>query len=354
MTRSSNVARLLVAILAVLWPGWAQQPQAQQPQAQQPQAETPQAFAAWLEEVRAEARDQGISEATLERALADVRPLERVVQRDRNQAEFVETYRDYLTKRVSDWRINKGREKLAEIRPLIEEIGAKYGVQPRYIAAIWGMETNYGLVEPGYRLFDALATLAYDPRRSRFYRAQLFHALTILDRGLADYDNMTSSYGGAMGQPQFLPAAFLDYAVDYDGDGRRNIWTSTPDVLASIANYLSRFGWRDDQTWGRPVHLPRGIRDAAAAQPAVAPAGRCGRYKSLGPTLGLATWQDLGVRKTDGTDLPGRNLPAALIISDEDPEQGWLVYSNFCTIMAYNAAFKYALGVGLLSDRIWY
>ncbi|MBK5911889.1 hypothetical protein CCR85_10350 [Rhodothalassium salexigens] len=310
-------------------------------------------FAQWLADVRAEAAKRGIDQAVVDAALGDVKQLERVVRRDRNQAEFVETYQHYLDKRVSDWRIEKGREMAAKHGDLLREVAAEYNVQPRFIAAIWGMETNYGLVDPGYRLFDAVATLAYDPRRSGFYRRELFAALEILDQGYATLDQMKSSYGGAMGQPQFLPSAYLRLAEDFDGDGRRNIWTSQADVFASIANYLARSGWRSDITWGRAVQVPPGVRTAAAKlDPAPAP-GRCARYKSLKQTLRIEQWQQIGVRKADGSDLPGRNLAAALIIDDDRPERGWLVYQNFCTTMAYNAAFKYALGVGLLSDKLW-
>ena len=310
-------------------------------------------FDDWLNDVSAEAAERGIQTQVIDAALGDVTLLERVVRRDRNQAEFVETYQQYLDKRVSAWRVEKGREMARAHGDLLQRVAREYGVQARFIAAIWGMETNYGLVDPGYRLFDAVATLASDPRRSGFYRRQLFAALEILDQGYATLDQMKSSYGGAMGQPQFLPTAYLRLAVDFDGDGKRNIWTSKADVFASIANYLSRSGWRPDMTWGRPVQVPDGVRAAAAAAPAATPAGRCERYKGLKQTLRLSQWQTVGVRKTDGGDLPSRDLRAALIVDDDRPGHGWLVYQNFCTTMAYNASFKYALGVGLLSDKLW-
>ena len=313
------------------------------------------AFAAWLAELRAEAVARGISEANVARAFSEITPpLRRIIANDRNQPETVQTYADYLDGRVSEWRIAKGRELLERRGELLGEVAGEYGVPPHLIAAIWGMETNYGTYPITEPLFNVLATLAYDNRRAALFRAQFLAALDMLESGFPPYDYLTSSWAGAMGQPQFLPENYLAHAVDQDGDGRRDIWRSEADVAGSIANYLKEFGWRDDQIWGRPVRLPAGDEQAlaAAGETALSPAAHCTAYRNLGPWRDLQEWQALGLRREDGSDLPARSLPAALVAGDAGDGRGWLVYGNFCAIMGYNPAFKYAVSIGLLSDLI--
>lgn len=312
------------------------------------------AFEAWLDAVRAEARERGISEATLDTALADVTPIVRVIQRDRNQPEVKQTYARYLKARVSDWRKSKGAVALNENADSLQAAAGKYGVQPRFIAAIWGVETNYGTVPLTYSVFDAVSTLAYDKRRGKRFRRELFAALEILDKGMTSFDKLKGSWAGAMGQPQFMPENYLKYAVDMDGDGQRDIWQNKADVQGSIANYLKSFGWRNDQTWGRKVKLPAGGETNLAGVQAdgITPDRQCRSFKSMGIWRDLQEWQSLGVRRLDGTALPPRSIPAALIVGDEGDGEGYLVYRNFCSIMRYNPSFKYALSVGLLSDAI--
>jgi membrane-bound lytic murein transglycosylase B len=317
-------------------------------------------FATWLASLRAEALARGVSRQTVDRALGEVRLIKRVVVRDRNQAEFIETTADYLKKRVSPWRIEAGAKRFADHRQTLQAVARRFGVQPRFIAAIWGVETNYGTIALSYPAIDALATLAYDPRRAKRFRAELFAALEILDAGAASLGQMKSSWGGALGQPQFMPLAYLHYAVDFDADGKKDIWSSPGDIFASIANYLKSAGWRNDQTWGRAVHVPAGVTvRLATGEPALAPPAPCARYASLGPWHDLSAFQRAGVRRLNGADLPTRSLPAALILPDGKKEdagknegRGFIVYQNFCSIMRYNPAFKYALAVGLLSDEI--
>jgi len=312
------------------------------------------AFEVWLEAVRVEARERGIAEETLDTALADVTPIVRVIQRDRNQPEVKQTYARYLKARVSDWRKAKGAVALNENEASLSAAAVKYGVQPRFIAAIWGVETNYGTVPLSYSVFDAVATLAYDKRRAARFRRELFAALEILDKGMTTFDKLKGSWAGAMGQPQFMPENYLKYAVDMDGDGERDIWQNKADVQGSIANYLKSFGWRDDQTWGRKVKLPEGGETSliGVQEDGLAPDRQCKRFKTMGIWRNLQDWQSLGVRRLDGTDLPPRSIPAALIVGDEGDGEGYLVYRNFCSIMRYNPSFKYALSVGLLSDAI--
>ena len=217
------------------------------------------AFDAWLEDVRKEARERGLKEATIASALSDIRPIERVVELDRKQPEFTLTLEQYLARVVSKARIEKGRARLAEHRDILREVSAKYGVQPRFIVALWGIETDFGRHLGGFPVIEALASLAYDGRRSAYFRKELFNALTIVDQGHIAAKSMMGSWAGAMGQNQFMPSSFLRYAVDHDRDGRRDIWGTHADIFASSANYLRKVGWRGDQTWGRKVSLPEGF-----------------------------------------------------------------------------------------------
>ena len=311
-------------------------------------------FDQWLVDLRQEALAKGISPATVETALSNVKYIERVVTRDKNQPEFKQTYDAYLKQRISPWRVETGRRMMTEHAATLGAVGQTYGIQPRFVAAIWGIETNYGTITLTYSVFDTLATLAHEGRRERFFKAHLFAALTILDKGHATMDLMKSSWAGAMGQPQFMPEIYLRYAQDFDGDGRRNIWTSTPDVLASIAKHLTDVGWLADETWGRPVLMPGGGLSAAPDDmTALKPSRNCARFaKSLGAWRRLADWQALGIRRLSGMDLPSRDIPAAFIPPEDGGSKGYIVYRNFCTILWYNPSFKYAIGVGMLGDRI--
>lgn len=312
-------------------------------------------FDTWLGELRAEAVERGFSEEAIESAFSEISaPVQRIVTNDRNQAEVVQTYADYLAARVSEWKEVNGKSRIEENQALLDEIEQAYGVQARFIVSIWGMETNFGTFPIRESVFSALATLAYDRRRADYFRAEFFSALEILDSGFPSYEQMKSSWAGAMGQSQFMPGNYLRYAVDFDGDGRRDIWNNEADVLASIANYLSSFGWSSDETWGRPVTLPTTeegeFRDRNSAS--LEPDQRCRRYRSISLWKDLQEWQELGVRRADGSDLPDRSIPAALITADSGDGEAYLVYRNFCSIMRFNPALKYALSIGLLSDLL--
>lgn len=312
-------------------------------------------FQTWLAELRAEAESRNYSRESIDLAFSEINePLKRIVTNDRNQAEVVETYSDYLSRRVTDWKQTNGKKRMIEHQQLLNDIAAEYKVQPRFIVSIWGMETNFGTFPISEPLFSSLATLAFDPRRAGEFRAQFFSALTILDSGFPPYEKMKSSWAGAMGQSQFMPSSYLQYAVDQDKDGIRDIWGNEADVLASIANYFSSLGWRNDQTWGRAVRLPAGSESnfAGNQNEGLSPPSQCGRYRSLGAWKGLQEWQALGVRRPDGSDLPLRSIPAALVLADSKDDKAYIVYQNFCTIMRYNPAFKYALSIGLMSDLI--
>ncbi|MFQ5953451.1 MAG: lytic transglycosylase domain-containing protein [Kiloniellales bacterium] len=295
-------------------------------------------FQPWLEGVRREAEELGISRDTIAAALGNVAPIPRVIELDRHQLEFTLSLEDYLAHIVSDRRVEDGRTRLRANRELIQRIAAEFGVQPRFIIALWGIESNYGADTGEFPVIGALVTLAHDGRRSSYFRNELFNAMRILDAGHVTVEAMTGSWAGAMGQSQFMPSSFLEFAVDYDGDGRRDIWTSKADVFASIANYLANYGWRSDITWGRMVRLPPefDLRHASLD-----------RFKTLG------AWQALGVRREDGRDLPIRQLAAALVVPDsEGGGPAYLVYDNFQALMKWNPSTFFATAVGHLSDRI--
>jgi membrane-bound lytic murein transglycosylase B len=311
------------------------------------------AFRAFLSEVRGAALERGIRAATIDAVLPSISIHRQAVAEDRAQPEFVQTYEAYL-RRVNPQRIERGRALLAEHGAMIRRVAADYGVQPRFIVAIVGLESDYGTYPIDQPLFDVVATLAFDGRRGAQFRAQLLAALEIVDKGWATPDEMKSSWAGALGVPQFTPTNVLEIAVDHDRDGHIDLWKIGPDVIASVAHYLQRTGWRADQTWGREVTLPPGAEKTLAAPMAegATPPEVCRNYESLGAFRRLPQWQALGVRSASGRDLPTRNLPAALVIGDEGDDRGWLVYRNFCSLMRYNPAFRYALSVGLLADAL--
>jgi membrane-bound lytic murein transglycosylase B len=306
-------------------------------------------FEAFLAGVRTEALAQGISAATLDRALTGIEPIERVIQRDRSQAEFTLTLDTYMSRVVTPANIERGRVLAQRHQAVLERVAQQYGVQPRFILAIWGMETRYGAVETSIPVIPAVATLAFDPRRSTYFRNQLFAALKMVDRGHIDLATMTGSWAGAMGQVQFMPDSYLNFAVDFDGDGKRDIWHSTADVFASIANYLARNGWREDQTWGRRVKLPGNLNVEALRDPE---AKGCRAAREMTTMKPLPEWQNLGVRRADGGALPERALPASIVRLPESGGASFAVYTNYKSILAYNCAHLYAITVGTLADRI--
>jgi len=307
-------------------------------------------FGKWLEGVRVEARQLGISENVILNALKDVQPVRRIIERDRNQAEDKLKLATYLNRVVSKRNIKRGRAMSRKHRYLLAKVSKKYGVQGRVILAIWGIETRYGAVKANVPLIPSIATLAFDKRRSKYFRSQLIAVLKMLDRGYIEQENLLGSWAGAMGQPQFMPSSYIAYAQDFDGDGRRDIWKNTGDVFASIANYLAKHGWRSDTTWGRPVQVPDALRNELGKFTRRATRG-C-RAKTSEPRR-LSQWQAAGVRKIDGTNLPTRDLSAVMVIPDgQRGKEAFLVYRNYAAIMGYNCAHLYSVTVGTLSDKI--
>jgi len=292
---------------------------------------------AWLEGFRPRALAAGIAPETLDRALRGVRYNPKVIERDRNQAEFTKPIWDYLDSAVSDTRIANGRAMLARHRALLDAIEAQYGVDREVVVAIWGMESNYGNHRGNMLLIPSLATLAYDGRRGAFFESQLIAALRIVQTGDVDPARMTGSWAGAMGHTQFIPTSYLAYAVDFTGDGKRDIWSENPaDALASTAAYLARSGWVKGQPWGVEVRLPAGFDTGLAGKK---------RRRST------AEWSALGLRTAQGRALVDHG-PAALLLPAGAKGPAFLIFGNFRAIARYNAADAYVIGVGHLSDRL--
>ncbi|MGE3955436.1 MAG: lytic transglycosylase domain-containing protein [Vicinamibacterales bacterium] len=325
--------------------------------AQQPGGATPEvpaapvrpSFAEFLDGIRAEARARGVSDAVIESALSGIEePMPVVLERDRTQAETVLTLETYISRQLTVRRIRTGREMVARYRAALDAVAAKYGVPARIIAGIWGMESNFGRFSGVRPTVAALATLAWDPRRSTYFRGELFSALEILNRGDIAVDQLKGSWAGAMGQPQFMPSSYLKFAEDFDGDGRRDIWTTPVDVFASIANYLKGHGWVDGQLWGREVKVSREAASRIAGTVARRDAS-CRAKRDMTVALPLAEWQRLGVRTLAGRALPKVDIEGALVSGSS---RHFLVYGNYDALLDYNCAHPYALSVALLGDRL--
>lgn len=308
-------------------------------------------FTRWLADFRAEAAGKGISPATLDAALAGLRPLEKVLNRDRKQPEFKLTFETYSARLLKPRNIERGRAMMAEHAGLLRRVSDRYGVQPRFIVAIWGIETRYGAIKGNTEIVAALATLAFDRRRSRFFRGQLLDALRMVDKGYIGLADMKGSWAGAMGHPQFIPSSYLAFAQDFDGDGRRDIWNNLGDVFASIANYLRQHGWSDARTWGRGVQVPKTVRQAYDSMTAGTAKG-CRALRQATKARSLAEWQAAGLRRLSGAGLPAVTLDARLLMPDGADGRAFLVYRNYEGLLRYNCSNLYALTVGLLSDAV--
>lgn len=291
-------------------------------------------FGNWISGFRGRARAAGISDRTFQAAFADVQYLQDSIDRDRNQAEFVKPLADYMSTAVSDTRVSTGRAMVQQFASVFARIEAVYDVEPHVVAAVWGMESNYGQRRGDTPLISTLATLAYDGRRGQFFEQQLIAALRILQNGDVAPRNMTGSWAGAMGHTQFIPTSYEAYAVDITGDGRRDIWADDPsDALASTAAYFRRFSWRKGQPWGVEVLLPRGFD--------------FGQTSRRSP----AQWGELGVRGVDGNVVPNYGT-ASLTTPTGAGGPAFLTFANYTTISRYNNAQAYIIGVGHLGDRI--
>ena len=306
-------------------------------------------FAEWLDTVRSEAVARGIRQEVVDEALASVaEPMPVVLRRDRTQAEAVLSIERYLSRQLTPTRIREGRARLAAHEAILNKVAETYGVPAPIIGGIWGMESNFGRFTGVRPTIAALATLAWDPRRASYFRSELFNALQIVNRGDIDLPELKGSWAGAMGQPQFMPSSYLQFAEDFDGDGRRDIWNTPDDVFASIANYLKGHGWTPGQSWGREVSVSK-IAVSHIAGTVARRAGSCQATRDMTVALPVAEWEALGVRTMAGGALP-KNGPEGALVSGRT--RHFLVYANYDALLQYNCAHAYALSVALLGDRL--
>lgn len=305
-------------------------------------------FEDWLQALRVEAIDRGISPDVVERALGNLaEPLPVVLERDRNQAEAVLPLETYIAQRVTASVVRTGRQMRDRHRVLLDRVSAAYGVPAEVIVAIWGLESNFGRFTGTRPTIASLATLAWDPRRATLFRRELFNALEIVDRGDIELAGLRGSWAGAMGQPQFMPSSYLQYAVDFDEDGRRDIWLSHADIFASVANYLKGYGWTTGYRWGRDVIVSTDVALSVGDLPRRE--GSCSARRDMTVRLPLDEWRRLGIRETGGNALPDAQIEASLVSATS---RHFLVYDNYDVLLAYNCAHAYALSVGLLAQRI--
>jgi len=296
-------------------------------------------FQDWIQNLEKEAISKGVSQKTFKRAFKKVeKPIERIIELDRKQPEGTITFQQYKKRVITKARVKQGRRLYNKHARLLNKVARQYNVQPQYIVALWGIETSYGNNTGGFDVVSALATLAYDGRRSDFFRSELMGALEILDEGHISINKMKGSWAGAMGQNQFMPSSFHRFAIDGNDDGRRDIWTSLPDVFSSTANYLSQSGWKGDERWGRRVILPKGFDKS---------------------DIGLKVKRDLKIWKNKGVRLPNdENIPvvegmkASIVAPDGMNGSMYLVYDNYRVIMKWNKSTYFASCVGLLADQI--
>jgi membrane-bound lytic murein transglycosylase B len=306
-------------------------------------------FAEFLNGIRTEALARGIRPEIVDSALSGIEePSAVVIERDRSQAETVQTLEQYLGQRLTLRTVATGREMLTQYRDLLAEISATYDIPPTLIVSIWGFESNFGRFTGVRPTVAALATLAWDPRRSALFRRELFDAFEILNRGDIELARMQGSWAGAMGQTQFMPSSYLRFAEDYDGDGRRDIWSTPADVFASIANYMHGNGWTSGAAWGREVAVSADARRRIANE-IERRAGGCQARRDMTAMLPASRWRELGVRTLAGDELPDDTPTAALVTGDS---RSFLVYRNYDALLEYNCAHSYAIGVGLLADAL--
>lgn len=347
---------LAVLVTSVILSGCARESVATEPQVVAPTATAPAAekpakttladqgrdpaeFPAYVEQLKTQARQQGISQQTIDSAFANVHFLDRVINSDRNQLEKKITLDDYLTRVLPQAKIEQARIQYQANLPALTQASDRYGVQPQYIVALWAMESNFGKIQGKEDVFSALATLAFEGRREAFFTKEFMAALKIVDSGHATSDMMKGSWAGAMGQSQFMPTSYLNYGADGDGDGKIDIWNDTNDVFASTANYLSTEGWKRGQGWGQEVKLPAGFD-----------ASQTGLKNNQMHTASY--WQQKGVTQADGSTLSSTATRAWIITPDDLQGRAFLVYDNFRTIMHWNRSTYFALSIGMMADAI--
>lgn len=291
----------------------------------------------FVAELKDKARAEGSSEQLLNQVFAGFKPNPKVVKADKSQPEDKLRFTKYRQNIVSDYRILRGRENYRKHRALLEQVATRYGVPAKYIVALWGTETAYGKVTGGYNVPRALATMAYEGRREEFFTTEFLESLNIINAGHISFEQMKGSWAGAMGQCQFMPSSFNNFAVDYDRDGDKDIWNSLPDVFASIANYLKQSGWKEDERWGRKVRLPQGFNLS---------------QEDINGFFPLAHWKNQGITYLDGTPLPDTEIDAAFMLPGAPEEGAYLIYRNYHVLLKWNFSRFFGTAVGLLADEI--
>ena len=309
--------------------------QAQEIQIQIAQSEA--AFGECVGQLQQRALKENISAAVVETDLAAAKFVPRVIELDRKQPEFSQTFHGYYSLRVTDQRVQLGRQLLAEHGELLNSLTRQYGIPPQYLVSFWGLETNFGRYLGKMNVVDSLATLACDPRRSEFFTQELFNALRLIEAGVGSRETLVGSWAGAMGNMQFMPSAYLQFGLDADKDGRADLWNSLQDAFTSAAHYLQQLGWQKNWRWGREVILPKGFDYSLA-----------GRDQARA----LREWRKLGVRDTSNNPIAALDDSAALVLPAGHSGPVFLVYDNFDVIMKWNRSEFYALSVGVLADRI--
>jgi membrane-bound lytic murein transglycosylase B len=308
---------------------------------------TPPPFDDWLVELRAEAEGRGISKALLDRALTDLQPVEQILNRDRTQTEFTLDLEAYLKRRLTPQMTRLARQMHTRHRAVLTRVEKTYGVPSQIVVSVWGLESNFGRFAGVRATIPALATLAYDPRRSVMFRNELLTALEIVDRGDIELEKLKGSWAGALGQPQFMPSSYAEYAQDFDKDGRKDIWASLPDVFASIAYYLQQHGWEPGVRWGREVRVAPVLEKATLTIPRREEGCRARRLMT--EPRPLTEWRKMGLRTTANTLVPRADLDASLVVAGT---RKFLLYDNYEALLGYNCSHSYALSVALLADRI--
>ncbi len=292
-------------------------------------------FSDFVKSISNEAEKKGISLKLIKDFKTKVSFIPRVIELDRSQPEFKLTLDQYLARVVTSSRIKKANSKYKKNKKLLKVISKHYGVQARFLVSLWGIETDFGRLTGGFPVVSALSTLAFEGRRHVYFKKELFNALKIINDGHITLSKMTGSWAGAMGQCQFMPSSFINYANDWDKDGSKNIWTSKPDVFASAANYLNKVGWSDKITWGRKVYI-----------------GQFNKELKENKYYLLNKWSSSGILNDNKTKLPNVKIKARLIIPNDYGNYGYLVYSNFDSLLNWNRSNYFAIAVGKLSDSI--
>ncbi|MGC1510125.1 lytic murein transglycosylase [Ketobacter sp.] len=331
LIKKMNIATALALLSFSVTPLYAEEAPA--PVAADVEAE----FKRCVPRLQQRARAEKIADDVVEKQLGAVQYVARVIELDRRQPEFSETFYNYLTLRVNDQRITQGRELLKKHYDLLLKLTHQYGVPPQYIVSFWGLETNFGTYLGKMNVLDSLATLACDPRRSEFFTKELMEALRLVETGVADHDTMLGSWAGAMGNMQFMPSAYRRFAVDGDGDGKADLWNSLPDAFTSAANFLQHLGWEKEVRWGREIRLPEKFDYALAGRDVTKP---------------LKEWSRMGITDVTGNALPELDLKSSVIIPAGHNGPSFMVYDNFHVIMDWNRSEFYAIAVGRLADRI--